>query len=511
MKMNLQFFAPAPDTIDINLNENKTTQLATKHKYVAKNIAVNVQDVFTYNQPQSITKISSTQQKGLRYNIKGTNNYGDDGYIEFCNGSTYEQQKGTGCGTSLKFYRGSDIGDDAAVDIYDANNKLAAVFYNGTLDNVKEKTVDLNLAGGNQTVQDGYYQYQESPVDVPGDINYYFSKVIINKPATLVASNIKSGVNIAGVNGSYEFKTQDKTFTPTQAGGSVTADSGYDGLGVVTVDPVPLGNKTDVPLNFYNQNTGTIVDTQNIYSASGKFMTWASVARPATLVAANIKKDVNIGGVVGTYEGVILPTYNGLLRFASAPTISLSNSTLTITAVANATSYAIYSDNTLLTTITTTSVDLSTYFTEGIHTIYAIAKATGYADSEKSNTVNYEVAKTYNLLVRYSGQLNQQLGSRAGGILVGLNSSNPDIALEVKGTMIEYRSPNKVDTLPLTTGTGQVGQDNLANVGYVTIMATGANAAYAFNGGNVTPVPPEPTTILLPGDSQLEIFVYYVL
>ena len=512
MKMNLQFFAPAPDTIDINLNENKTTQLATKHKYVAKNIAVNVQDVFTYNQPQSITKISSTQQRGLRYNIKGTNNYGDDGYIEFCNGSTYEQQKGTGCGTSLKFYRGSDIGDDAAVDIYDANNKLAAVFYNGTLDNVKEKTVDLNLAGGNQTVQDGYYQYQESPVDVPGDINYYFSKVIINKPATLVASNIKSGVNIAGVNGSYEFKTQNKTFIPTQTGGSVSADSGYDGLGVVTVNPVPLGNKTDVPLNFYNQNTGTIVDTQNIYSDSSKFMTWASVARPATLVAANIKKDVNIAGIVGTLEeGETLPAYTGLLRFASAPTISLSNSTLTITAVANATSYAIYSDNTLLTTITTTSVDLSTYFTEGIHTIYAIAKATGYADSEKSNTVNYEVAKTYNLLVRYSGQLNQQLGSRAGGILVGLNSSNPDIALEVKGNIVEYRSPNKVDTLPLTTGTGPVGQDSLANVGYVTIMATGANAAYAFNGGNLTPVPPEPTSILLPGDSQLEIFVYYVL
>ena len=209
--------------------------------------------------------------------------------------------------------------------------------------------------------------------------------------------------------------------------------------------------------------------------------------------------------------GETLPAYTGLLRFASAPTISLSNSTLTITAVDNATSYAIYSDNTLLTTITTTSVDLSTYFTEGIHTIYAIAKATGYADSEKSNEVSYEVEKTYNLLVRYSGQFNQQLGSGAGGILVGLNSSNPDFALEVQGNIVEYRSPNKVDHLPLTTGTGPVGQDNFANVGYVTIMATGANAAYAFNGGNLTPVRPEPTTILLPGDSQLEIFVYYVL
>lgn len=289
-------------TIDINLNENKTTKLATKEKYVDKNIAVNVQDVFTYNQPESITKISSTEQKGLRYNIKGTNNYGDDGYIEFCNGSTYEQEIGTGCGASLKFYPCSDTGDNAAVDIYDANNKLAAVFLDGTLDNIKEKTVDLNLASGNQVVQDGYYQYQESPVDVPGDINYYFSKVTINKPATLLATNIK--------------------------------------------------------------------------------------------------KDITIAGVKGTYEGEVLPAYTGLLRFSAAPTISLSNSTLTITAVANATSYAIYSNNALLTTITTTSVDLSTLITtSGTYTIYVIAKGTGYADSEKSNEVSYEVssASGYNV------------------------------------------------------------------------------------------------------------------
>lgn len=302
-------------------------------------------------------------------------------------------------------------------------------------------------------------------------------------------------------------KLQDKSVTITQNGTTeITADSGYDGMSKATITT----NVPSTPTEEKTVNLSMASGNQVITPTSGKVLSKVTITKPSTMLATNIKKDVNIGGVVGTYEGVILPTYNGLLRFASVPTISLSNSTLTITAVDNATSYAIYSDNTLLTTITTTSVDLSTYFTEGIHTIYAIAKATGYADSEKSNTVNYEVAKTYNLLVRYSGQFNQQLGSGGGGILVGLNSSNPDIALEVKGNIVEYRSPNKVDTLPLTTGIGPVGQDTLANVGYVTIMATGANAAYAFNGGNVTPVPPEPTTILLPGDSQLEIFVYYV-
>jgi DhnA family fructose-bisphosphate aldolase class Ia len=149
-------------------------------------------------------------------------------------------------------------------------------------------SVNLSLASGNQTVN--------------ASSGKYIKSLTIKKPSTLVASNIKSGVNIAGVNGSYAFKTQNKTFTPTQTGGSVSADSGYDGLGVVTVNPVPLGNKTDVPLNFYNQTAGTIADSQNIYSDENKFMTWASVSRPSTLVAANIKKDVNIAGIIGTLE-----------------------------------------------------------------------------------------------------------------------------------------------------------------------------------------------------------------
>lgn len=129
---------------------------------------------------------------------------------------------------------------------------------------------------------------------------------------------------------------------------------------------------------------------QVITPTSGKVLSKVTITKPSTMLATNIKKDVNIGGVVGTYEGVILPTYNGLLRFSSAPIISLSNSTLTITAVSNATSYAIYSNNALLTTITTTSVDLSTLITTaGTYTIYAIAKATGYVDSEASNEVSY--------------------------------------------------------------------------------------------------------------------------
>nr|DAE14583.1 MAG TPA: hypothetical protein [Siphoviridae sp. ctrzs15] len=192
-------------------------------------------------------------------------------------------------------------------------------------------------------------------------------------------------------------KLQEKDVTITQNGTTeITPDSGYDGMSKATiitnVPSTPTEEKT-VALSMASGN-------QVITPTSGKVLSKVTITKPSTMLATNIKKDVNIGGVVGTYEGVILPTYNGLLRFTSAPTISLSNSTLTITAVANATSYAIYSNNALLTTITTTSVDLSTLITTaGTYTIYAIAKATGYVDSEKSNEVSYTAASGYSVSV----------------------------------------------------------------------------------------------------------------
>ena len=207
-------------------------------------------------------------------------------------------------------------------------------------------------------------------------------------------------------------KLQEKDVTITQNGTfQVAPDSGYDGMSKATiitnVPSTPTEEKT-VALDMASGN-------QVITPTSGKVLSKVTITKPSTMLATNIKKDVNIGGVVGTYEGVILPTYNGLLRFASAPTISISNSTLTITAVDNATSYAIYSNNALLTTITTTSVDLSTLITTaGTYTIYAIAKATGYVDSEKSNSVSYTVEEQSGYNVTVTGVVENTLGSCEG-------------------------------------------------------------------------------------------------
>lgn len=119
------------------------------------------------------------------------------------------------------------------------------------INNAKEeqsKSVDLNLSSGNQTV---------SP-----DEDKVLSSVVINKPSTLLSENILNGVSIAGVDGNIVVKEeQEKT----------------------------------VDLDLLSGN-------QTVSPDSGKTLSLVTINKPSTLLPTNIKKDVSIAGVTGTYE-----------------------------------------------------------------------------------------------------------------------------------------------------------------------------------------------------------------
>ena len=149
------------------------------------------------------------------------------------------------------------------------------------------------------------------------------------------SQNIKDGVTILGVEGTYvppAPSLQNKSVTPTTSAQEISADSNYDGLGVVSVagvtssiDPnITSGNiKKDVEIlgvtGTFEGGGGTIqlqdktvtptVSAQEISADSGyDGLGVVSVAGVTSsidpnIVSGNIKKDVNILGVVGSFEG----------------------------------------------------------------------------------------------------------------------------------------------------------------------------------------------------------------
>lgn len=85
-----------------------------------------------------------------------------------------------------------------------------------------------------------------------------------------------------------------KTVTPGTSSQTAVAAGRYT-TGAVTVAAVPSEDKT-VSLSMASGD-------QTVNASSGKWMTSVTVSKPATLLPENIKENVNIAGVIGTYVG----------------------------------------------------------------------------------------------------------------------------------------------------------------------------------------------------------------
>lgn len=118
--------------------------------------------------------------------------------------------------------------------------------------------------------------------------------------ANISAGNIKSGVSILGVSGSVtELKGETRSVSLTNSSGQTfTPTSGKNGITSITVTPNNQARSVtpSTSAQTLNVNSG--------YSGNGKISVSAVTSSiDNNITAGNIKKNVTILGVTGTYEG----------------------------------------------------------------------------------------------------------------------------------------------------------------------------------------------------------------
>lgn len=168
-----------------------------------------------------------------------------------------------------------------------ANNITNGVSIFGVTGNViiyhpEQITTNLAMSTGDQVI-------------VPVEGNAYTSVTII-KPTTLTAENIKVGIDIGGVTGTYDPNPvlQDVEATPELTEQIILPDMGYDGLSSVTIAATPLDATQTITPTTTNQTinpTGSNIGLAQVV-----------VEGSANMTAANIASGVSIFGVTGTLD-----------------------------------------------------------------------------------------------------------------------------------------------------------------------------------------------------------------
>lgn len=116
--------------------------------------------------------------------------------------------------------------------------------------------------------------------------------------SNIVAGNIKSGVTILGVQGSYDPQPtlQSVNITPTTSSQTITPPSGVDGYNEITVDAIALQNKTVSP-----STSQQVISCESNYNGLDEVTIEAVDSTiDSDIIASNIKNGVDILGVTGT-------------------------------------------------------------------------------------------------------------------------------------------------------------------------------------------------------------------
>lgn len=128
----------------------------------------------------------------------------------------------------------SDTSDDTAAVGEILSGKTAharGALLTGTMTNNGGVTGTISTKAGQYTVPQGYH-------DGSGKVG-----ISSAEQAKIIAGNIKAGVEILGVTGSYggeAISAQSKSATPSWSQQTIQPDSGYDYLSAVTVAAIPI-------------------------------------------------------------------------------------------------------------------------------------------------------------------------------------------------------------------------------------------------------------------------------
>lgn len=100
----------------------------------------------------------------------------------------------------------------------------------GTMPNNGAVTGKISTKTGQFSIPQGYH-------DGSGKVS-----IDDTEQAKIIAGNIKSGISILGITGTYSGESitaQSKTATPSLSAQTIQPDTGYDYLSAVTVNPIP--------------------------------------------------------------------------------------------------------------------------------------------------------------------------------------------------------------------------------------------------------------------------------
>ena len=181
--------------------------------------------------------------------------------------------------------------------------------------NIRSGVKILGVTGTIEAVNGGQITIEPAVTEqfiTPPEGKNAITEVVV-KPVTstiddkIIASNIKEGINILGVEGTFNgglSTLQTKHVTPREGAQEITADDGYDALATVIVEPTPVETikiSPSIENKTYHKNDGVFIETVEVEKVTSDI--------DINIQPENIKQNMSILGVVGTYVGEPSPVY----------------------------------------------------------------------------------------------------------------------------------------------------------------------------------------------------------